>query len=109
MYKDKIYEKKYKHQWYLDNKQKQMDSRRIRRRKFTQWVNDYKSTLVCTDCGMSFEDHPECCDFHHLEDKVTDIARIKTMNALLKELEKCIPLCANCHRIRECGCSTKVV
>ena len=41
-------------------------------------------------------------DFHHTQDKVEDISlmllnRSKAM--LLKELEKCILLCANCHRI----------
>ena len=59
----------------------------------------------CTDCGNTF---PACCmDAHHLDprDKAIEIRRGASMATihpvlLQVELTKCVPLCANCHRIR---------
>jgi hypothetical protein len=57
---------------------------------------------VCQDCGGVF---PPCAfDFHHLDPKEKDYepsaASRVSLDKMLKELEKCILLCANCHRIR---------
>ena len=59
----------------------------------------YKATLTCVGCG---EDHPECLEFHHLDPKqkkydISQKASIKTMNALMREINKCIVVCRNCH------------
>lgn len=56
----------------------------------------------CTDCHGSY---PPCVyDFHHLDPTKKDIVpsgalrrRFETAKA---ELDKCVLLCANCHRIR---------
>lgn len=56
----------------------------------------------CFDCKQSF---PDCVyDFHHL-DPLTKDKNIKAIfnlswNKILIELNKCILLCSNCHRIR---------
>ncbi len=58
----------------------------------------WKNTLECSKCG---EDDGACLDFHHVnqEDKKYVIAKIKFFKKkLIEELEKCIVLCANCHR-----------
>lgn len=54
----------------------------------------------CLDCGQAF---PDCVfEFHHTDPSQKDInpseawARPKWM----EELNKCVMLCANCHRIR---------
>ena len=54
----------------------------------------------CQKCGYS-----KCYDaleFHHLDPKKKDfqLSALKnySLNALKKELDKCIMLCANCHR-----------
>ena len=100
-YKNKEEQRKSWNRWYSRNQQKQMDANRKRIREFDKWFSDYKRSLVCADCGMYFNIHPECCDFHHIEDnKDNNIANIHTKGAMIKELKKCIPLCANCHRIR---------
>ena len=41
-------------------------------------------------------------DFHHIENKVEDISSMvqnRSEADVFKELEKCVLLCANCHRI----------
>lgn len=59
----------------------------------------YKDNLKCARCP---EDHWACLEFHHEKDK--EITLAKAVNAcwsidrILKEMEKCIVLCANCHR-----------
>ena len=70
----------------------------IERRK--AWLLDYKKTHPCEECG---EAHPACIDFHHLnpENKkfaISDNGRGKCLETLKKEIAKCRPLCANCHR-----------
>lgn len=56
----------------------------------------------CHDCGQSF---PPCVyDFHHLDPTKKDVnpsyAMTRRPSEMWKELEKCVMLCSNCHRIR---------
>lgn len=68
-----------------------------------RYVNEYqewKKTQVCSLCS---ETEPACIDFHHLDPTQKDmnislVGLRSGMKAVLKELEKCIPVCANCHR-----------
>lgn len=75
-----------------------------RRNELKDWFWELKTTLSCHDCGLSFKDRPECCDFHHLDPQVkTDLIYVlihSSKKAALTEIEKCVPLCANCHRTR---------
>lgn len=56
----------------------------------------------CIDCKQSF--HPNVYDFHHLDPSKKEFAwiklRTKSIDKLIKELDKCVLLCANCHRMR---------
>lgn len=70
---------------------------------------DRKAKLVqragglCHDCHAVF---PDCVfDFHHLDPKTKRFAVSgsqleRRWSELVKEADKCILLCANCHRIR---------
>lgn len=62
----------------------------------------YKESLFCTDCKLSFRDKHSLCDFHHLDpnNKDFNISQIRNSRNIQTELSKCIPLCANCHRLR---------
>jgi hypothetical protein len=57
----------------------------------------------CTDCKNEFP--PYVYDFHHLDPNIKDnnIARLmgRKWEGIVHELDKCVLLCANCHRIRE--------
>jgi len=61
---------------------------------------DYKKNLSCNNCGL--QDH-RVLEFHHLNDKKYTVARMPakgySWQTILNEIQKCIPLCSNCHRI----------
>lgn len=65
------------------------------------WIA-FKETQACTFCGFA---HPAVIDFHHVvRDKLTKkVNRLLADGSFKRAIEeattKCIPLCANCHRI----------
>jgi predicted HNH restriction endonuclease len=85
---------------YHRNREKRLAQMNARRIANTIKWHDYKLTLSCVQCGFS---HPAVLDFHHVvyEDKqsVGELARKGRITAAIEESKKCIPLCANCHRI----------
>lgn len=69
----------------------------LRKEKTRQWLSEYRVAKGCQRCP---EKHPACLQFHHtrkrefyLSGRGLSASRIR----LLKELAKCIVLCANCH------------
>ena len=55
----------------------------------------------CNDCGKTY--HPACMDFDHVRgEKIKGISRMYSckLEDLMKEIEKCDLVCANCHRLR---------
>ena len=58
----------------------------------------------CSHCGQKF-DIDDVYDFHHMDPitKESDISRLISDNSRFEnikdELDKCVLLCANCHRI----------
>src|SRR5574343_826247 len=89
----------YSHEWYKNNSTRIIDRNRENRSKYVDWFNDYKKTLACA-CG---ETHPSCLDFHHIDPKtkkfeISGSIRRYGKDVLMKEISKCIVLCANCHR-----------
>ena len=70
--------------------------------KYSQWIADYKKENKCSKCGIV-----DCrvLEFHHLENKNKEfdigfaINGHYGINRIKKEIEKCIILCSNCHRI----------
>lgn len=70
-----------------------------RRRERRDFLADYKSRYGCFIC----EEKESCClDFHHVngEDKGYTMAslRMYSIETMMIEIQKCIVLCANCHR-----------
>lgn len=60
----------------------------------------WKQTQSCISCG---EDDDACLDLHHTNHKekethVSDAVYKWSWNRVLKEIEKCVVVCANCHR-----------
>lgn len=66
-----------------------------------EWLDGIKAGLQCSRCP---ENHPACLDFHHEDPAGKDfsmgdaIRKRISKTAILAEIEKCIVLCANCHR-----------
>jgi hypothetical protein len=68
-------------------------------RKRLAWIDAYKSERGCAFCG---EHDPTCLDFHHTGDKEHTISHMAykcfSIEDIMIEIEKCIVVCANCHR-----------
>lgn len=62
-------------------------------------VDEYKRAHPCNICG---ETEPVTLEFHHLDPNEKDFAVSGNYNRswmiILTEIEKCVVLCANCHR-----------
>jgi len=93
--------KEYSRKHYLANKEKQiLANSEYKKKRRKEWA-EFKDTLECTKCGFA---HPAALDFHHTDPTQKDgnihryIANGQYKKAY-KEVEKCIVLCANCHRI----------
>ena len=68
-----------------------------RQKKNGDWLLSKKTP--CIICG---ESEPMCIDFHHIDPSEKDFTigqkRNIDKNILQKEIDKCVCLCANCHR-----------
>jgi hypothetical protein len=77
-----------------------MEKRDQRKRRAVEYLGGR-----CADCGYQ-TDFVTVYDFHHKDksEKTVEISYLITANVgwkkLQRELDKCILLCANCHRIR---------
>jgi hypothetical protein len=99
--KRRTYHKEWNKKYYL--KHRIQEIRRVAKRKAAQriWLDDYRKNLECEICG---ENDPVCLDFHHRDAKLKDfsIANIKAVgwgkDRVLLEIQKCMVVCANCHR-----------
>lgn len=82
---------------------------RKNRREIKNFIRELKANSKCVRCK---ENHPACLDFHHLDKNgkdgiISEAAKNDwTMDRLLKELQKCVILCANCHRKEHYKCAS---
>lgn len=103
-YASKERAKEYNHQYFLKNwskrKAKHKEWKSKRRASLAEWLRIYKEKLFCQNCK---ENHPATLDFHHIDSKTKDgtIANMVSEGystvSILKEINKCIILCKNCH------------
>lgn len=67
-----------------------------------RWIDDLKLERGCADCG--YRAHPAALDFHHTDPaaKSVNVSRIGrgSREDILREIDQCIVLCANCHKRR---------
>ena len=59
-----------------------------------------KMAVGCIDCG--YNKHPAALDYDHIGPKLRNVAQMLLGNweRLLREVDKCVVRCANCHRIK---------
>ena len=92
----KLYMKKH----YENNKKTYIDYANKKNKEIKEWFYEFKSTLKCERCD---ENHTACLDFHHKDPNekdgnVTSLLVYNNKKRILKEIDKCIVLCSNCHR-----------
>lgn len=70
---------------------------RIKGREFIQ---KYKESNPCTDCGNFYPYY--VMDFDHQKDKKFLISKTtaRSIRQIQEEINKCEVVCANCHRVR---------
>lgn len=81
-----------------------MSSKKIeqgQKKHYRRQLADIKESAGCFDCGIK---DPIVLDFDHIRDKKYNVSQMIrdgfSWKAILKEIEKCEVVCANCHRIR---------
>jgi hypothetical protein len=85
---------------YADRRDYMIQAVRKRRKKLRKMAVDLKGGK-CEICGYSR--CPEALEFHHIDQSgkefgISDSGYTRSRERIKKELEKCILLCANCHR-----------
>lgn len=94
----------YKQEHYAANRQRYVTNAIARRDRILadrwRYLAEYLGTHPCVDCG---ERDLMVLEFDHLADKEFSIATglpDKPWDVILKEIDKCEVVCANCHRRR---------
>ena len=96
-------QKEYSAQWYRRNRRRTLEKNKARSRAILDWLSVYKTERGCAECG--YNSHACALDFHHLneEDKLFALNEAQQRRdgsaKIRREAEKCIILCANCHRV----------
>jgi hypothetical protein len=86
--------------WYVANKRHHVDNVVARNKSRTRELQELKRQLGCALCE---EKEPVCIDFHHLDpttkdERISVILNAGSQQAFESEIQKCVPLCSNCHR-----------
>lgn len=99
----KFYKNKKNIDGYENNCKKCREKRKTEIKSITrEQIKEFKKTLKCSNCGNS--DY-RVLDFHHVNpnEKEMGISEMLsnryTFEKIKKEIDKCIVLCSNCHRI----------
>ncbi len=90
----------YQRRWYEKNKKLQIERNEANKKKKKEFVKQYKSDRGCSRCS---EKDVACLQFHHInpDEKEacihTFIKRNLSIENIMKEINKCEVICANCH------------
>lgn len=104
-YKNKELQKISAKKHYEKNKQKIIEKAKLhtgkKRKEIRLFIDEFKHNKGCNICGIN-----DCrvLEFHHTEDNkdinISEaISKGWSLERLQGEIDKCIVVCANCHRI----------
>ncbi|MFA6494923.1 MAG: hypothetical protein WC246_00960 [Candidatus Paceibacterota bacterium] len=89
---------------YADRREELIRAVAKRRRKIKLMAIEYKGGK-CQVCG--YDKYPGALDLHHVNGKksfgIGDKGYTRSWEKIKQELDKCILVCANCHREIEAG------
>ena len=98
----KVCKREYNKAQYVNSpelRQKTKERNKKQETLLKDYIEQIKNDGCCAICGDS---RPYVLDFHHIRDKSFNIAEAPnkkiSLTTLQKELDKCIIVCANCHR-----------
>ncbi|MCP9496238.1 MAG: hypothetical protein MSG64_17475 [Pyrinomonadaceae bacterium MAG19_C2-C3] len=79
------------------------NQKKIQVKNVKAWFFEMKSKIPCSDCSNTV--HPAALQFDHPPgaEKIDNISNMVESGLRLKalhEIEKCQPVCANCHAVR---------
>ncbi|MBI4208539.1 MAG: hypothetical protein HY538_02385 [Deltaproteobacteria bacterium] len=85
---------------YADRRLNIIAAVRRRRKKVRQMALEYKGNR-CSRCG--YDRCAEALEFHHLDSSekdfgISDRGYTRSWRKIREELDKCVLICANCHR-----------
>lgn len=86
---------------YARNPEYYRERNRARKAEVMDYVRQYKEQHPCDDCGVFYPHY--VMQFDHLSGKtanVSDLAKRTTLPRVIREIEKCELVCANCHAER---------
>ena len=100
-FKNKEEERKYKREWARKNGQT-LAKNQTGKKKKKQMVIDAKS-YACVICNKEYP--VEVMDLYHIDQSksISKLMCIASYTELKDEIDKCAPLCANCHRLLNHG------
>lgn len=105
----RLYDRTYYANMNVEKKIKRQQLQLERRRRNKKFIQYFKSRHSCKICG---ESEPVCLDFHHIngkkENNIAD-ASGWSMDRLMSEINKCVLVCANCHRLLHANIVTMVL
>lgn len=91
--------KQLKNEYYINNRKIMLERQKEKYEILSKTFNEWKNTLTCVKCG---EKDPNCLDFHHIDSNLKEYNMKRAVAAgaktVVRELEKCVVVCANCHR-----------
>lgn len=101
-------DKKYRKEQYQQNKQKYKTTFKKNKpdikKRLKNWIIDIKTNLTCFDCKLPYQHYQ--IEFDHIDPnlKIAGIAYMinqrYTKSKIIEEINKCEPVCVNCHRMR---------
>ena len=99
----KAWEALHRERLSLSRKEKYHTTGKARYLRRTYWLNKYKTTKGCEECG--YNEHGVAIDFDHIDPSqkkfnISHRLAAATLMSLFDEIRKCRLLCANCHRIK---------
>ena len=84
---------------YRKNRERLLEYQNKRYNETLNIFQQWRKTLKCCRCE---ENDVACLEFHHSdpETKENNVVRMvsRSVKSVIKELKKCVVVCANCHR-----------
>ena len=99
MNKEHLDEQERRKEFYKQNRERLLEYQNKRYNDSLEVFQRWRKTLKCCRCS---EDDVACLEFHHSdpETKENNVVRMisRSVKSVIKELKKCVVVCANCHR-----------